>query len=313
MQTVKSRSIIASLARQGLEVLLLSAALANTNVMQTIIDWNARSPIKDAYTVNAVRRSSKPGPSEMVAKAKPAKKNISPSTHTIVPVPEIIVLDSEDDGGASITQPQISTQQSTPAKKIGKPLKTPIRRSQKRRISPPPPPPPEPPHAKLTGPLSELTKDWDMVPVDDIQAYVNRPTSVRHSEIENSKHLGRVGHPASSCILNSMAYRHQAKEYGLIDNVHGVGQLCLESWAVETKEVKETYAVWEKIERMEHAKAHLWYQPHPKEGRWGVQLAVMGTEYLEDPPEPEDVQYLTPFGSTPDVSSTGGMLPSLPG
>jgi hypothetical protein len=109
-----------------------------------------------------------------------------------------------------------------------------------------------------------------------------------------------------------MAYRHRAKEYGLIDNIHGVGQLCVESWAVETKEIKDTYAELEKIERMEHAKAHLWYQPHPKEGRLGVQLAVMGTEHLEDPPELEDVQDLTPFGSTISVSSTGGMSPSLP-
>lgn len=43
-----------------------------------------------------------------------------------------------------------------------------------------------------------------------------------------------------------------------------------------------------------------------------MQLAVMGTEHLEDPPELEDVQDLTPFGSTPSVSSTGGLSPSLP-
>lgn len=117
--------------------------------------------------------------------------------------------------------------------------------------------------AKLERPLSVLTAAWTHVPVVDIEAYVNRPDSVRLAEVETGKTPGKVKRPMNSFMLYRKAYQNRTKNWCLQNNHQVVSQVCGDSWPLEPKEVREKFELWAKIERQNHQNAHPGYKFSP--------------------------------------------------
>ncbi|TAQ88318.1 hypothetical protein B7494_g3341 [Chlorociboria aeruginascens] len=134
--------------------------------------------------------------------------------------------------------------------------------------------------AKLTKPLSELTKDWTHVPVADIDAYINRSAEDRRKEVEEGKVPGKVKRPMNSFMLYRKAYQNRTKDWCLQNNHQVVSQVCGESWPLEPDEVKEQFSEWARIERINHQNAHPGYKFTPSKP--GAAKAVK-RKILEEP------------------------------
>lgn len=117
--------------------------------------------------------------------------------------------------------------------------------------------------AKLEKPLSELTKDWDHLPIVDIEAYVNRSAEERRKEVESGKVPGKVKRPMNSFMLYRKAYQGRTKDWCLQNNHQIVSQVCGDSWPLEPDHVKEQYSEWARIERINHQNAHPGYKFSP--------------------------------------------------
>ena len=117
--------------------------------------------------------------------------------------------------------------------------------------------------AKLDKPLSELTKDWDHLPIVDIEAYVNRSAEERRKEVESGKVPGKVKRPMNSFMLYRKAYQGRTKDWCLQNNHQIVSQVCGDSWPLEPDHVKEQYSEWARIERINHQNAHPGYKFSP--------------------------------------------------
>ncbi len=120
--------------------------------------------------------------------------------------------------------------------------------------------------AKLTQPLSELTKGWDHVPIVDIEAYVNRPAEERRKEVEDGKVPGKVKRPMNSFMLYRKAYQNRTKDWCLQNNHQVVSQVCGDSWPLEPESVREQFNEWSRIERLNHQNAHPGYKFSPSKG-----------------------------------------------
>lgn len=117
--------------------------------------------------------------------------------------------------------------------------------------------------AKLTKPLSELTKDWDHLPIVDIEAYVNRSVEERRKEVETGKIPGKVKRPMNSFMLYRKAYQGRTKDWCLQNNHQIVSQVCGDSWPLEPDHIKEQYSEWARLERSNHQNAHPGYKFSP--------------------------------------------------
>jgi hypothetical protein len=120
--------------------------------------------------------------------------------------------------------------------------------------------------AKLTQPLSELTKGWDHVPIVDIEAYVNRSAEERRKEVEEGKIPGKVKRPMNSFMLYRKAYQNRTKDWCLQNNHQVVSQVCGDSWPLEPDSVRKQFNEWSKIERNNHQNAHPGYKFSPSKG-----------------------------------------------
>lgn len=118
----------------------------------------------------------------------------------------------------------------------------------------------KPKMAKLTAPLSILTKDMS-VPVRDMKAWVNRPVEVRLKEVE--KRNGYVTRPMNSFMLYRSAYAERTKQWCLQNNHQIVSSVSGESWPLEPPEVRDMYNEYAKIERINHQNAHPTYKFSP--------------------------------------------------
>ena len=114
---------------------------------------------------------------------------------------------------------------------------------------------------KLTAPLSELTKSYDNVPVRDMALWVNRPPEVRWREVETRK--GYVPRPMNSFMLYRSAYSERTKIWCLQNNHQVVSSVSGESWPLESKEIRDKYNNFAKIERDNHQSAHPGYKFSP--------------------------------------------------
>lgn len=139
---------------------------------------------------------------------------------------------------------------------------------------------------KLTEPLSVLTKDYEHVPVVDIDAYVNRSAEVRLREIEEGKQPGKVKRPMNSFMLYRKAYQNRTKNFCLENNHQVVSQVCGDSWPLEPDAVREQFNEWARIERTNHQNAHPGYKFSPsKPGQSKKDLKRKISETPEDSEE----------------------------
>ncbi len=113
----------------------------------------------------------------------------------------------------------------------------------------------------LSGPLSELTKDMENIPVKDTEAWVNRSLDVRREEAEKDQFVKR---PSNSFILYRSAYADRARNFQKSANHQIVSSLAGESWAMEPPEIRKQYDAWAKLERENHAKAFPDYKFQPQ-------------------------------------------------
>ncbi|KAK7543605.1 hypothetical protein IWX49DRAFT_387279 [Phyllosticta citricarpa] len=111
---------------------------------------------------------------------------------------------------------------------------------------------------KLTAPLSVLTKDYDEIPVKNMEEWVNRSEEVRREEV--AKRHGYITRPMNSFMLYRSAYADRTKIWCLQNNHQVVSSVSGESWPMEPPEIREHYNELARIERLNHQKAHPEYK-----------------------------------------------------
>lgn len=143
--------------------------------------------------------------------------------------------------------------------------------------------------ARMEKPLSELAKNCKEVPVDDIQAYVNRPIEVRLKEVAEGKEPGKIKRPMNSFMLYRKAYQHITKYWCEKNNHQVVSQVCGDSWPLEPDSVKRQFSDWAQIERHNHQSAHPGYKFSPsKPGTVKVSKRRSSTNLITDDSDSED-------------------------
>jgi hypothetical protein len=123
----------------------------------------------------------------------------------------------------------------------------------------------------LYEPLSELAKDMKL-PVEDVQAYVNRSVQERREEVEESKVPHKVKRPMNSFMLYRKAYQNVAADWSFQMRTNGgnhgiVSQVCGDAWKLEPESIKSQFAEWARVERLNHRKAHPDYKFTPSRSK----------------------------------------------
>ncbi|KAF2842182.1 hypothetical protein M501DRAFT_905604, partial [Patellaria atrata CBS 101060] len=139
---------------------------------------------------------------------------------------------------------------------------------------------------KLTAPLSILTKDYDNIPVRDMEEWVNRPVEVRKKEVE--KRNGYVTRPMNSFMLYRSAFAERTKMWCLQNNHQVVSSVSGESWPMEPQEVRDQYKELAKIERLNHQNAHPSYKFSPSKAGPARRKKDMYSDEEEEPSDLED-------------------------
>ncbi|KAI9050991.1 hypothetical protein LZ554_005101 [Drepanopeziza brunnea f. sp. 'monogermtubi'] len=146
--------------------------------------------------------------------------------------------------------------------------------------------------AKLEKPLSELTKDWEHLPIVDIEAYVNRSAEDRIREVNTGKIPGKVKRPMNSFMLYRKAYQGRTKDWCLQNNHQIVSQVCGDSWPLEPDHIKEQYSEWARIERANHQNAHPGYKFSPtKPGTAKASKRKVSEEPLTEESDLDDFEW----------------------
>jgi hypothetical protein len=123
----------------------------------------------------------------------------------------------------------------------------------------------------LYEPLSGLAKDMKL-PVEDIEAYVNRSVQERREELEESKAPHKVKRPMNSFMLYRKAYQNVAAGWSFQMRTNGgnhgiVSQVCGDAWKLEPESIKDQFAEWARVERLNHRKAHPDYKFTPSQAK----------------------------------------------
>ena len=118
---------------------------------------------------------------------------------------------------------------------------------------------------KLNAPLSELTKDYDHVPIKNMEEWVKRSAEVRNKEVE--KRNGYVTRPMNSFMLYRSAYADRTKIWCLQNNHQVVSSVSGESWPLEPANIREQFNEYARIERDNHQKAHPGYKFSPSKAQ----------------------------------------------
>ncbi|KAI5292962.1 hypothetical protein KEM55_007389, partial [Ascosphaera atra] len=113
----------------------------------------------------------------------------------------------------------------------------------------------------LPGPLSELTKHMDHIPLRNMEAHVNRSLETRLEEVE--KKNGKIARPMNSFMLYRSAYAERTKEWCSKNNHQIVSSVSGQSWPLEPPEVRDKYEKLAVIDRENHKKAHPNYKFAP--------------------------------------------------
>jgi hypothetical protein len=123
----------------------------------------------------------------------------------------------------------------------------------------------------LYEPLSGLVKDMKL-PVVDIEAYVNRAVQERRGEVEEGKTPYKVKRPMNSFMLYRKAYKSVAADWSFQMRTNGskhgiVSQVCGDAWKLEPDSIKDQFAEWARVERLNHRKAHPDYKFTPSQAK----------------------------------------------
>jgi hypothetical protein len=123
----------------------------------------------------------------------------------------------------------------------------------------------------LYEPLSGLAKDMKL-PVEDIEAYVNRSVQERREEVEGSKDPHKVKRPMNSFMLYRKAYQNVAADWSFQVRTNGgnhgiVSQVCGDAWKLEPESIKNQFAEWARVERLNHRKANPDYKFTPSQSK----------------------------------------------
>ncbi|CUS08696.1 unnamed protein product [Tuber aestivum] len=133
---------------------------------------------------------------------------------------------------------------------------------------------------KLTMPLSELTADYEHIPVKDMESWVRRSAETRKQEVE--KRGGYVTRPMNSFMLYRSAYADRTKFWCLQNNHQVVSSVSGESWPLEPLVIRDKYNELAKIERINHQSAHPGYKFCPSKTQSGKKKKeVKGPEESE--------------------------------
>lgn len=133
----------------------------------------------------------------------------------------------------------------------------------------------------LTGPLSELTKDYHHLPFRNMEEWVNRPAEVRWKEVEQRQ--GYVARPMNSFMLYRSAFAERTKFWCLQNNHQIVSSVSGASWPLEPQHIREFYNELAKTERKNHHAAHPGYKFSPSKAAQGkkrkTRASTGGSEY----------------------------------
>jgi hypothetical protein len=131
-----------------------------------------------------------------------------------------------------------------------------------------------------------LTKDYENIPVKDMDAWVNRSAEVRQMEVEKRK--GKITRPMNSFMLYRSAYADRTKVWCLQNNHQVVSSVSGESWPKEPKEIRDLYTDYARIERDNHQKAHPGYKFSPSKAGT-VNRKRRDTSEEEEPSDLDDL------------------------
>ncbi|PYH99147.1 hypothetical protein BO71DRAFT_314810 [Aspergillus ellipticus CBS 707.79] len=124
----------------------------------------------------------------------------------------------------------------------------------------------------LAGPLSELTKHMDSVPIKDMESHVHRSIERRHEEVV--KNNGKIARPMNSFMLYRSAFAERAKTLFSQNNHQVVSEAAGDSWRLESNEIRTKYERLAHIEKINHLEAHPGYKFSPakdKKKRTGME------------------------------------------
>jgi HMG (high mobility group) box len=116
----------------------------------------------------------------------------------------------------------------------------------------------------LSAPLSELTKDY-IVPIKDMDAWVNRPAEQRHQEAE--KKNGYISRPMNSFMLYRSAFADRVKKFCEENNHQVVSQVTGASWPMEPEAIRKEYERLANLERDNHSAAFPNYKFSPNKNK----------------------------------------------
>lgn len=115
--------------------------------------------------------------------------------------------------------------------------------------------------SELQQPLSEIMLH---IPLLDIDAFVNRPSTTRQKEVEyGTKNPGKVGRPMNAFILYRKTFQHRCKEFARKNNHQMVSKIAGKSWDIETDAVKKRFLSLQRLEVKNHEKAWPDYRFRP--------------------------------------------------
>ncbi|KAK6529206.1 hypothetical protein TWF281_008389 [Arthrobotrys megalospora] len=180
-------------------------------------------------------------------------------------------------------------------KEIVKP--EPASKSSKKKRKPPSASKAEKPKVpKLDRPLSELTKDYDGLPIRDMERWVHRSIEERRREVE--KRDGHVARPMNSFMLYRSAFAERTKQWCLQNNHQVVSSVSGASWPLEPAWIREKYNELARIERINHQAAHPGYKfspsknqpPPPRRRKTSSDGEDEGELYLSEVDEYQDLE-----------------------
>lgn len=102
-----------------------------------------------------------------------------------------------------------------------------------------------------------MAKSYD-IPLDDIDAYINRPVEKRLEEVK--KRDGKIPRPMNAFMLYRKAYTEIAKRWADLNNHQMVSSITGESWRSEPAEIRARFKTYGELEQKNHAKAHPGYK-----------------------------------------------------
>ena len=132
---------------------------------------------------------------------------------------------------------------------------------------------------ELKRPLSDLTKDYTLLPIKNMELWVTRSTEERREEAANRN--GYITRPMNSFMLYRSAYAERTKLWCLQNNHQVVSSVSGASWPLEPPAIREKYNALAKLERINHQRAHPGYKFSPSK----VQNMTRRPENLDEPKE----------------------------